>query len=283
MIAFLGTGLMGAGFVRAFLARGENVTAWNRTRSRAEALAADGARVADSPDDAVRGARRVHLSLLDDAAVDDVLAQLLPALEPGSVIIDHSTTAPHPTAARADQLTTIGVRFLHAPVFMGPGNAREGTGLMLVAGAEAIFRDVRAELERMTGTVRYMGERADLAAAFKLFGNMMIMFVVSGLADLYALARGLGIDPRDAYTLFRDFNPAGQVTGRGRRMAEGDYAPPMFELSAARKDIRLMLDSAGASGAALHVLPAIAHRFDEIVAAGFGGDDLAVIATPEVR
>lgn len=274
---------MGAGFVRAFLARGENVTVWNRTASKAEALAADGARVADSPANAVRGAQRVHLSLLDDAAVDHVLAQLLPALEPGAVIIDHSTTAVQPTAARAERLAAAGVRFLHAPVFMGPGNAREGTGVMLVAGPRAPFEEVREALERMTGTVRYMGERPDLAAAFKLFGNMMIMFVVSGLADLYALARGLGIDPRDAYTLFSDFNPSGQVLGRGKRMAEGDYTPPMFELSAARKDVRLMLESADAAGAMLHVLPAIAQRFDEVIAAGFGADDLAAVATPEVR
>lgn len=283
MIAFLGTGLMGAGFVRAFLARGENVTVWNRTRSKAEALAADGARVADSPANAVRGARRVHLSLLDDAAVDDVLAQLLPTLEPGAIIVDHSTTAVQPTRRRAERLAALGVRFLHAPVFMGPANAREGTGTMLVAGPRAVFDATRAELDRMTGTVRYMGERPDLAAAFKLFGNMMIMFVVSGLADLYSLARGLNIDPREAYTLFRDFNPSGQVAGRGKRMAEGDYRPPMFELSAARKDVRLMQESASAGDAVLHVLPAIAQRFDEIVAAGFGGDDLAVIATPEVR
>lgn len=283
MIAFLGTGLMGAGFVRAFLARGENVTVWNRTRSKAEALAADGARVADSPANAVRGASRVHLSLLDDAAVDDVLAQLLAGLEPGAIIIDHSTTAVQPTKLRAERLAALGVRFLHAPVFMGPGNAREGTGTMLVAGPQPLFDEVRAELERMTGTVRYMGERPDLAAAFKLFGNMMIMFVVSGLADLYSLARGLDIDPRHAYTLFRDFNPAGQVGGRGKRMAEGDYTPPLFELSAARKDVRLMQESASAGDAVLHVLPAIARRFDEIIAAGFGDDDLAVIATPEVR
>ena len=283
MIAFLGTGLMGAGFVRAFLARGENVTVWNRTRSKADALAADGARVADSPANAVRGASRVHLSLLDDAAVDDVLAQLLGGLEPGAIIIDHSTTAVQPTKLRAERLAALGVRFLHAPVFMGPGNAREGTGTMLVAGPQPLFDDVRGELDGMTGTVRYMGERPDLAAAFKLFGNMMIMFVVSGLADLYSLARGLDIDPRDAYTLFRDFNPAGQVAGRGKRMAEGDYTPPLFELSAARKDVRLMQESASASDAVLHVLPAIAQRFDEIIAAGFGDDDLAVIATPEVR
>ena len=278
MIAFLGTGLMGSGFVSALLARGEAVTVWNRTISRTTPLAAEGARVADDPATAVRGAHRVHLALLDDAAVDDVLGQVLPALEPGAVILDHSTTATQSTAARAQRLEKLGVRFLHAPVFMGPSNARDSTGSMLAAGPRDVFDEVGAELERMTGKVRYLGARPDLAAAYKLFGNMLLIFVATGIADVFALARGVGIDPKDAVTVFDDFNPASQVTGRGKRMATGQFSPAAFELAAARKDVRLMLDSATGAGASLHVLPAIAERFDQVIAAGYGHDDLAAIA-----
>lgn len=268
---------MGSGFVSALLARGEAVTVWNRTISRAQPLAAEGARVATDPAEAVRGANRVHLSLLDDAAVDDVLGRLLPALEPGAVVIDHSTTATQTTLARAQRLQKLGVKFLHAPVFMGPGNARDATGSIFVAGSKQVFDEVHEELERMTGKVRYMGERADLAAAYKLFGNMMIMFIASGIADMFALARAVGIDPRDAVTLFDDFNPASQIGARGSRMARGEFSPAAFELVVARKDVRLMLDSAAAAGGKLHVLPAIAERFDQIIAAGYGRDDLAAV------
>ncbi|MEO6865823.1 MAG: NAD(P)-dependent oxidoreductase [Gemmatimonadaceae bacterium] len=277
MIAFLGTGLMGSGFVSALLARGEAVTVWNRTISRTEPLAAEGARVANDPATAVQGASRVHLSLLDDTAVDEVLDQLLPALEPGAVIMDHSTTATQSTVARAARLQKLGVKFLHAPVFMGPGNARDSTGSMLIAGPQKIFEEVRPELERMTGKVRYLGTRPDVAAAYKLFGNMMIMFIASGIADIFSLARALDIDPKDAVTVFSDFNPAGQVSGRGQRMANGEFSPAAFELLAARKDVRLMLDSATEAGGSLHVLPAIAERFDQIIAAGYGHDDLAAV------
>lgn len=280
MIAFLGTGLMGSGFVRALLARGERVAVWNRTRARAEALEPAGAVVAETPGAAVAGADRIHLSLLDDEAVDAVLGQLLPALRPESLVVDHSTTAPAPTAERQARMAEQGVRFLHAPVFMGPANALDGTGVMLAAGPEEVYAAARPFLEAMTGKLRYFGTRGDAAAAFKLFGNMTIMFVVSGLADVYALARGLGIAPDEAHTLFDDFNPMGQVTGRGKRMADGDYAPT-FALSAARKDVRLMLESAAASGATLHVLPAIAQHFDAVIAAGHGDDDLGVIAAPD--
>jgi 3-hydroxyisobutyrate dehydrogenase-like beta-hydroxyacid dehydrogenase len=278
MIAFLGTGLMGSGFVSALLARGEAVTVWNRTISRTAPLEKEGAHVAADPAAAVRGAGRVHMALLDDAAVDDVLERLLPALAPGAVIVDHSTTAVQSTAARAERLRERGVKFLHAPVFMGPANARDATGSMFVSGPQDVFEEVRPELERMTGKVRYMGPRPGLAAGYKLFGNMMIMFVVSGLADVFTLARAIGIDPRDAMTVFADFNPATQVTARGRRMAEGKFSPAAFELVAARKDVRLMLESAAAAGASLHVLPAIADRFDRIIAAGHGRDDLSSVA-----
>jgi 3-hydroxyisobutyrate dehydrogenase-like beta-hydroxyacid dehydrogenase len=278
MIAFLGTGLMGSAFVRALLARGEAVTVWNRTRSRAEPLAKEGAVVADDPAQAVRDARRVHLALLDDAVVDDVLAQLLPALEAGAVIVDHSTTATQPTAARARRMQQMGVKFLHAPVFMGPSNALDATGSMFVAGPQAVFDEVRPDLQRMTDKLRYVGERPDLAAAYKLFGNMLLMFVASGIADVLSLARAVDVDPIDAVSVFADFNAAAQVSVRGQRMASGSFLPAAFELSAARKDVRLMLDSAAAAGGSLHVLPAIAARFDQIIAAGYGDADLAAAA-----
>jgi 3-hydroxyisobutyrate dehydrogenase-like beta-hydroxyacid dehydrogenase len=214
-------------------------------------------------------------------SLDGVLERMLSALKPGAVILDHSTTAPHPTAARAKRLEECGIQFLHVPVFMGPAQAANATGLMLVSGSEKLFESVRPKLQQMTERIRYMGERPDLAAAYKLFGNMLIMFVSSGLADVFALARGIGIDPIDAYTIFNDFNAATQVATRGKRMAEQDFTPS-FELTAARKDVRLMLETAAASGVALHVLPAIAARFDTVIAAGHGSDDVSSVGTADV-
>jgi len=272
---------MGTGFVQEMLERGETVTVWNRTVARTAPLAEQGARVAADPAGAVRGAERVHLSLLDDGSVEEVLVRALPALEPGTVIVDHTTTAPDPTAARARRLAAQGVAYLHAPVFMGPANARNATGLMLVAGPQTLLERVRPALERMTGTVRYMGDRPDAAAAYKLFGNMMIMFILSGVADVLALARSVGVEAADAVSLFDDFNPAGQIAMRGRRIAAGDFTP-MFELSVARKDVRLMLETAAAHGETLAVLPAIAARFDNVLAAGHGNEDVSVIARADV-
>lgn len=280
-VAFLGTGLLGSGMVERALANGLAVTAWNRTLAKARALEPLGAAVATTPEQAVTGAARVHLVLQDDAAVDAVLERALPALAPDAIVVDHSTTSPSGTRARTAQLRQRGVRFVHAPVFMSPQMAREGTaGLMMIAATEADYAAVRGALEKMTGEAWYVGERPDLAAAYKLFGNAMLFAISGGLADILAIAVANQIDPPDALQVFSKWNFAGPVLARGQRMARGDFSPS-FALTMARKDVRLMLEAAGAEP--LAVLPSVAARMDEAIAAGHGSDDLAAVAAPVMK
>src|SRR5262249_55700787 len=123
-IGFLGTGLMGSGFVRGMLGRGHNVVVWNRTPAKVQPLIEDGAQGATEIAEAVNGVERVFLSLSDDASVDATLAVALPVIQPNVPIIDLTTTAPLPTRARGERLLAAGRKFLHAPVFAGPENAR---------------------------------------------------------------------------------------------------------------------------------------------------------------
>jgi 3-hydroxyisobutyrate dehydrogenase len=278
-IAFMGTGLMGSGFVEALVERGHDVRVWNRTADKARALEARGARAFDDPAEAARGAARVHLALSDDGAVDAVLARVAPALDEGATVIDHTTVSPSGTTERAARMAAEGKRFLHAPVFMGPPQARAASGIMLCAGPEAVFRPLEAELARMTGELVYLGERPDKAAGFKLFGNAMIVAIVAGLVDVFTLGRSLGIEPAEAHSLFARFKVGGQLDVRGARMAKGEFLPAGFELSMARKDVRLMLETAGAAGRELAVLPAIARLLDAALADGHGAEDLGAVAT----
>ncbi|MGH7272825.1 MAG: NAD(P)-dependent oxidoreductase [Polyangiaceae bacterium] len=277
-ITFLGVGLMGAGLAEAAARRGDRVSAWNRTAAKAKALAAFGVRCAETVPEAVAGAERVHVILTDDAAVDSVLDAAGDALRT-ALVVDHSTTSPSGTAERAKRLEARGIAFLHAPVFMTPKMCRDATGLMLAAGPQATFARAEVALRAMTSRVEYLGERRDLAAANKLFGNAMILALCGGLADVYAMAASLGIVASDAHALFSKFTPTGVLTYRGAAMAEGDYTAT-FELAMARKDARLMIESA--RGAELTVLPAVAKRMDALIARGFGADDLGVLAVDAV-
>jgi 3-hydroxyisobutyrate dehydrogenase len=278
MIAFYGMGLLGSNFVRALRRRGEAVRVWNRNRERAEALSSEGAVVVGDPAEAARGARRVHLTLSDDEAVDDVLERLRPGLEPGAVIVDHTTTSPAGTRERAKRWGDRGVQFQHAPVFMGPQNALESTGVMLASGDRALFDALSPELEKMTGKLMYLGAEPERAASFKLLGNEFLMFITAGLADFFALAKALKVPAREASTLFQFFNPGTMVPARVQRILAENFGEPSWELIMARKDARLMIEAAGAGGSPLAVLPAIAKEMDRFIEDGHAHDDWTIIA-----
>lgn len=274
-IALLGTGLIGSAMVRRFMAKGSAVTVWNRTESKARALEADGATVARTVQDAVAGAARVHIVLPDDAIVDGVLEQIANALQRDAIVIDHSTTLPEATRRRAERMRAQGIRFLHAPVFMSPQMATDGVGLMLVSGPQAEFTAVRDALDAMTGEVWYLGERPDLAAAHKLFGNCMLFAISGGLADVITMARANDIDPIEALSIFTKFQAGNIIQNRGPRMARGEFTPPSFAVEMARKDVRLMTEAA--KGQPLVALPCIARRMDDVIKAGGGDRDLAAL------
>ena len=273
-VAFLGTGLLGSGMAERMLHQGDAVTVWNRTEAKARALEQHGAVVAASPAAAVAGADRVHMALPDDIVVDTILAAIAPHVDRSAVVIDHSTTSPAGTIERHALLAESGIRFLHAPVFMSPQMCRDGMGLMMVSGPLPIFEAVEPTLERMTGDVWFVGERPDLAACYKLFGNSLIFVLTAGLADVLTMAKSLGVPSNDAVGVFSRFNVGAVVQMRGDKMARGDRSAT-FELTMARKDLRLMIEAAGV--ASLAVLPAVAERMDDAIARGHGRDDLGAI------
>lgn len=278
MIAFYGMGLLGSNFVRALRKRGEEVHVWNRTAARARALEAVGAKAFDDPADGVRGATRLHLTLSDDAAVDDVLERARPGFGPGLTVVDHTTTTASGTAERARRWAERGVAFQHAPVFMGPVNALESSGLMLASGERARFDALEPELAKMTGKLVYLGPAPERAAGMKLLGNLFLIAMTAGLADVFALAKALGIPAAEAGSLFDLFNPGKLLPVRVERLLGGEFSNPSWELAMARKDARLMQEEASRGNVSLAVIPAIAAEMDRWLARGHAKDDWTVIA-----
>ena len=278
--SLIATLLLGSAFAEAAARRGDTVTVWNRTPDKAEALKAFGVMIAATPADAVRQACRVHIILKDDAVVEEVLAAARPALLPGTLVLDHTTTLPVSTAARAVRLNSEGVNYLHCPVFMGPAAARAAQGSMMVAGPQALFELAKTELARMTGRLEYLGERADLAAVHKLFGNAMIISMSCIVADILTIAKASGVPREDAINLLGLLDLNAMVAGRGKNMAQGNFALS-FELAMARKDVRLMLETTG--DLPMSVLPGIAQRMDQLIAQGHGAEDATVVARHAVQ
>lgn len=277
-IVFFGTGLMGTGFVRRARANGLEVNVWNRSTAKALALEAIGARAFADPAAALAGAQRIHLSLADDASVDAVLEPLAAVLPADTWIVDHTTTAVRPTAERAARWQARGRVFMHCPVFMGPANAADGSGLMLVSGPQAHYDALRPALQPMTGKLHYLGEAPERAAAFKLFGNLTLIGLLGVLGDVNRLAHAVGIPTAEAFSLFDQFNPGQTLPARAARITAAEFDKPSFEIAMARKDVRLMIEEAQRSGVNLFVMPGVAAMFDAAIARGEGALDAAAAA-----
>ncbi len=279
MIAFLGMGLLGSNFVRALRKRGEDVRVWNRTAARARPLAEEGAKVFEDVAEAVKGAARVHVAVSDDAAVDDVLERAKAGFGKDVVIVDHTTTSASGTKDRAAKWASRGVAFQHAPVFMGPKNALEGTGIMMASGDRARFDALEPELAKMTGKLVYMGPLPERAAGMKLCGNLFLISMMNGVFDMLGLAKALGIPAEDAVGLFDAFNPGSMLPGRAKGLLSADFTKASWELSMARKDARLMMEEAKRGDVVLTAIPAIAQVMDRWIETGHGNNDWSVIAT----
>jgi 3-hydroxyisobutyrate dehydrogenase len=252
---------------------------WNRTPSKAGALVGEGVTAFEHARDAVAGAQRIHLSLADDASVDAVLEPLANAVPEATWIVDHTTNAVAPTAERVARWAGRGRVYVHAPVFMGPANAAEGSGLMLFSGAPAHRDALLPHLQSMTGKVIDLGEQPERAAAFKLFGNLAILGILGTLADVNRLAHAVGIPTKEAFSLFDHFNPGSNLPQRAARVeARQGHTSPSFEMVMARKDLRLMIEEAQRGGVDLVVAPAVAALLDAGLARGEGALDVAAAA-----
>lgn len=275
--AFLGLGLLGSNFVKAMRKRGEDVNVWNRTPSKAKALEEFGAKAFENVVEAVKGVKRVHICVSDDAAVDAILEQASPGFEKDVIIIDHTTTSATLTKERVARWKSKGITYIHAPVFMGPMNALEGTGMMLVSGNASVVKEIESELLKMTGTLENLGEDTDKAAAYKLLGNHMFLAISAGITDSFTLGKSLGIETEEIVDFIENMSSA-PMKARVARLMMKNYDTPTWELLMARKDARLMQEEAERANTPLMVMPALGKVMDSFIANGEGGKDWTVFS-----
>lgn len=191
-IAFLGLGSMGLPMARRLLATDHQVVVWNRTASRASALA--GAQVASSPADAARSADVVITMLASPAAVESVLlgpGGVAETVRPGTLLIEMSTIGPAAVASLASSLPS-GVELVDAPVQGSVGPAADGS-LRILAGGSAAAVSRAEPLLGVFGTVTRTGPLGSGAAA-KIVANTAMIAGLALLGDVLKLADTLGVD-----------------------------------------------------------------------------------------
>jgi 3-hydroxyisobutyrate dehydrogenase len=260
-VAVLGTGIMGAAMARNLAAAGHRVTAWNRSRDKAEPLAADGIRVADTPAEAVAGADAVVTMLFDAPAVKDVITQAAPAR--GTRWIQSTTAGLDGIADLAAVADEHGLVFFDAPVLGTRAPAEAGQLTVLAAGPNKTL---------WTGTDGADGS----ASRLKLVANSWVLVLTNGIGEVLALAQSLGVDPRNFFDLIKG-GPldAGYAHAKGGLILDGATDRTSFGLDTALKDTRLIVEAARANGVRLDLAEAGAERFRRASAQGHGDEDMA--------
>ncbi|QZY15842.1 NAD(P)-dependent oxidoreductase [Streptomyces decoyicus] len=274
-VAVLGTGIMGAAMARNLAGAGLDVRAWNRTRAKAEPLAADGIRVTGTPAEAVEGADVVLTMLLDGEAVRQAIGQAATALPAGALWLQTSTVGTEALPSLARFADEHHLRFVDAPVLGTKAPAEKGELTVLAAGPQDVRERAGRVFDCVGSRTLWIGEDAASGAAsrLKLVVNNWVLTVISGTGESVALAEALGVDPRD----FLDAVAGGALDLPYLRLKTelilSENYPASFTVSAARKDARLILEAARDTGVRMDLATAAAERLRRAEQQGHGQED----------
>jgi 3-hydroxyisobutyrate dehydrogenase-like beta-hydroxyacid dehydrogenase len=284
VIGVLGIGLMGRGMARSLLRKGHAVRVWNRTRAKAEELAASGATVAATPAEAARGASVVVSMLADPAAVAETYegpVGLLSALEKDAVVIDSSTVSPPTTLRMAAQVRAKGGQLLDAPVF-GSKNEAENGALGLIVGGDRAAYDAVQDVLTALGKPRYVGESGRGAYA-KLVVNLVIAGELQAFHEGMVMATKAGLDPDQMFEILMNSRArAGIFEMKGPSILKRDFTP-FFPLRLMDKDMRLALETADALKIPLPLVRAVKDALGAAVSAGQSEEDFSSAIKPLER
>jgi len=280
-VGFIGLGNMGQPMARNLRAAGHELVVYNRSRDKAETLRQQGARVADSPADAARGADVLFTMLADDAAVEGVAfgeSGLLAGLGQGALHVSSSTLSVGLSERLAEAHAKAGQRYVSAPVFGRP-EAAEAKQLWVVAsGPPADVARCLPLLEALGRGLTVLGEKASQANVVKLTGNFLIASMMEALGEAFALTRKSGIEPAVFLELFQSVFARSPIFERYAVLIAGaQYEPAGFKLRLGLKDVRLALEAAGAAQVPMPLASLLRDHFLEGVARDMGERDWSAL------
>ncbi len=246
-ITFIGLGRMGVGMARNLLRAGHTVAVYNRSREKAEALAADGVRVANTPAEACREAEVVLTMVADDHALEEIVFGndgIASGMAEGCIHVSHSTIS----TALARKLTSEHAQrnqgYLSVPVFGRP-DAAENKNLVVVAAGPGEYIDRCRPLFEAIGRQTFVvGSEPWQANVAKVCGNFLIMSIIEALGEASATLRKAGVAPLSFVEIMHALLGSQVIANYGRIIAKEEFEPAGFILKLGLKDVRLMLAAA---------------------------------------
>jgi 3-hydroxyisobutyrate dehydrogenase len=279
-VAVLGLGIMGAGMAHNLIKAGFSVAVYNRTRSKGEPLAAQGARIADTPRDAAHDADLIIAMVGDDAASRSVwLGEdgAIAGAKAGAILVDSSTLSVEWVQELAAYAKQQGFDFLDAPVSGSKEAAETGTLKLMIGGDPEVIERARPALEAISELQVHFGPNGS-GATIKLINNMMGAVQVASFAEGLILAERAGLDVQAAADYLLNGAPGSpMIKGRASRLLEHNYDDPHFALKWMHKDTTYALRAADQFGSAMPILAAAREVYRLARNRGFDEADMAAV------
>jgi 3-hydroxyisobutyrate dehydrogenase len=266
--AFIGLGVMGYPMAGHLAAAGRDMRVFNRGPLKAEAWVAEhGGEAADSVAAAVKDRDLVALCVGNDGDVRQCLAEILPNMPKGGVIVDHTTTSAKLAREAAAQARDQGLWFVDAPVSGGQAGAQAGALSIMAGGDEAAFALAEPVMAAYAKAIRRIGGPGS-GQLCKMVNQIAIAGLVQGLAEATHFARRAGLDIEAVYeAISKGAAQSWQMDNRFKTMVEGRFEFG-FAVDWMRKDLGLVLDEARANGARLEVTALVDQFYAELQAMG---------------
>ena len=271
-IGFVGTGVMGSSMVLNLIKHGYELSVYNRTKSKAEACIAAGAKWCDTVAECAKDKDVVITIVGFPKDVEEVYFGengILNAAKKGAYVIDMTTTSPMLSEKIYKAAAEKGIYALDAPVSGGDTGAKNGTLAIMVGGDKAAFDECMPVFEAMGTNIRYEG-KAGNGQHVKMANQIAIAGAVSGVAEAvrYAMAMGVDVDTM-LDTISNGAAGSWQMSNNGPKMAKEDYAPG-FYIKHFIKDMKIAIECADAKGVTLDVLKKVCDEYVQLENDGKG-------------
>jgi len=278
-ISYLGLGTMGSGMASNLLKAGYKLTVWNRSAEKCEPFARKGARVADTPADAIRDTELVMYSLSNEEAVEEVVfgpRGILSGINEGQIAIDMSTVLPATSLREQEAYAKRGVNFLDVPVFGSKQEAADAKLWIMAAGKKAVFEKVKPVLEDLGQTIHYFGKNGN-ATAMKLVGNLIVALELEALAEGLVLAQKAGLDLTTVMEVVKvaDFRSP-LLVSNGQNILKRNFSPS-FALKLMLKDVNLIGKFSESLESPAPALRVVQKNLKSAVALGFGQENASAL------
>jgi len=275
-VGVVGLGKMGSAIARNLLARGYEVSVWNRSVGAADVLAGLGAASRSSVKALIETVDAVIVMLWGDAAAREVtLEQVIPAARAPELIIEMSTLSPAMYETLESAATGRGAEFLAAPVLGSVNLAQQGSLTILAGGRETTFERARPLLDSLGTTVTYTGS-VSASGYLKLANNTVIGVVAETLAELLDLCDRAGVDRRLAVESIG--GAFGRVANSKIQQLLDRDSEPRFSLNALLKDLLLSREAAQSVQHCMPILDCVLPEVQRAAANGLGDRDYIALA-----